>query len=257
MIDFLWLIPVGFIAGMFGTLVGAGGGFILMPILLIFYRDWQPEVITAISLAMICGNSVSGSVAYARAKRINYRAGLWFAAAAIPGSILGVFAVDYIPRKEFNAFFGIVMLIVGSYLILAPGKLKDVHTHTHHEFNLWIGVITSFFVGILSSLLGIGGGVIHVPMMIYILDFPVHIATATSHFVLAIMAFSATIFHIFMGHLDGKYLMVLGLIVGVIAGAQVGAKISTKISGRWIVRGLAAALLIAAARILWMAFNHN
>jgi uncharacterized protein len=255
MIEFLWLIPVGFIAGMFGTLVGAGGGFILMPILLVLHKDWQPEVLTAVSLAMICGNAVSGSAAYARMKRINYRAGLWFSAAAIPGSIIGAYVVDYIPRKEFNAFFGIAMLILSSYLILSRGKLKEMHAHTHHKFNLWTGVISSFFVGILSSLLGIGGGIIHVPVMIYLLDFPVHLATATSHFVLAIMTFSVTIFHILTGRLDGKYFMVLGLIIGVIVGAQVGAWASTKISGRWIVRGLAIALLMAAVRILWMAFK--
>ena len=91
--------------------------------------------------------------------------------------------------------------------------------------------------------------------MIYWLDFPVHIATATSHFVLALMTFSATVYHILAGHLAGKYMMALMLIIGVIFGAQVGARLSTKVSGKWIVRGLAIALIIAAARILWMAFN--
>jgi uncharacterized protein len=83
MIEFLWLVPVGFIAGVFGTLVGAGGGFVLMPILLVLYKDWTPEMLTAVSLAMICGNSVSGSIAYAKIRRINYRAGLMFAATAV------------------------------------------------------------------------------------------------------------------------------------------------------------------------------
>jgi len=253
--EFIWLVPVGFIAGAFGTLVGAGGGFIAMPFLLVFYKDSPPEVLTAVSLAMICGNSVSGSIAYAKMKRINYRAGLLFALAAVPGSIIGAVVVDYIPRREFDIFFGIIMLLVSVYLILKPGKVRESHDGAGNKFNLWISTASSFFVGLLSSLLGIGGGIIHVPVMIYLLGFPVHLATATSHFVLAIMTFSATVFHICTGNLTGRYQMVLALIVGVIAGAQLGAWASNKIGGKGIIKGLAIALLLAAARILWLAFN--
>lgn len=253
--EFLWLVPVGFIAGAFGTLVGAGGGFIAMPILLMFYKDMSPVTLTAVSLAMICGNSVSGSIAYARMKRVNYRAGLLFALTAVPGSIIGAVIVDYLPRHEFYVFFGIVLLLVSIYLIAQPGKLKESHEGAAHKFDLRVGIISSFFVGVLSSLLGLGGGIIHVPVMIYLLGFPVHIATATSHFVLAIMTFSATVFHVVSGDLTGRFLMALGLIAGVIPGAQLGAWASSKIGGKGIVRGLAIALLIAAARILWMAFK--
>ncbi len=252
--EFLWLMILGFIAGAFGTLVGAGGGFIVMPVLLVCYKSISPITLTAVSLAMICGNSISGSIAYATKKRINYRAGLLFAITAVPGSIIGAVIIDYIPRQVFYGFFGIVMLLVSLYLLIQPGRLKESHDGSVHKFHLGFGIISSFLVGMLSSMLGIGGGVIHVPVMIYLLGFPVHIATATSHFVLAIMTFSVTVFHIFAGNLNGKYIMVLGLLTGVIAGAQLGAWASGKIGGKGIVRGLAAALLIAAARILWMAF---
>ena len=253
--EFFWLVLLGFVAGSFGTLVGAGGGFIVMPILLMFYKSWPPEVVTAVSLAMICGNSISGSIAYARMGRIHYRAGLLFAATAVPGSLLGAVVLDYIPRHVFDAFFGTAMLLASVYLIIWSGKLKESHVSTGHKFNLWIGVVSSFFVGMLSTMLGIGGGIIHVPVMIYMLDFPVHLATATSHFVLAIMTFSATVYHVCAGHLTGKYLLTFFMIIGVTAGAQLGAWASRKVSGKWIVKGLAIALMIAAARILWMAFN--
>jgi uncharacterized protein len=253
--EFIWLVVLGFIAGTFGTLVGAGGGFIVMPVLMVFYKDMPPVALTAVSLAMICGNSVSGSIAYARMKRINYRAGLLFALTAVPGSIIGAIIVDYISRHEFYAFFGIVLFLVSLFLMVKPGKIKESHDGLIHKFNINFGIVSSFFVGMLSSLLGIGGGIIHVPVMIYLLGFPVHIATATSHFVLAIMTFSATVFHIASGDLTGRYAMALGLIIGVIAGAQLGAWASNKIGGKGIVRGLAIALLIAAARILWMAFK--
>lgn len=250
--EFLWLVIIGFIAGAFGTLVGAGGGFIVMPILLVFYKNISPVTLTAVSLAMICGNSVSGSIAYSRMKRVNYRAGLLFALTAVPGSIIGAAIVNYIPKHIFYAFFGIILLLVSLYLIIQPGKLKKSHDGADHKFDLRFGIVSSFFVGVFSSLLGLGGGIIHVPVMIYLLGFPVHIATATSHFILAIMTFSATIFHIVSGDLTGKYIMALGLITGVIPGAQLGAWASSKIGGKGIVRGLAIALLIASARILWM-----
>ncbi len=253
--DFFCLVILGFIAGAFGTLVGAGGGFIAMPILLMLYKNMPPVALTTVSLAMIFGNSVSGSIAYARMKRINYKAGLLFALTAVPGSIIGVVILDYIPKQIFYAFFGIILFLVSLYLLARPGKLKENHEDSAHKFDLRFGIVSSFFVGVLSSLLGIGGGIIHVPVMIYLLGFPVHIATATSHFVLAMMTFSATTFHIVSGDFTGTYLMALGLIIGVLPGAQVGAWASNKIGGKGIVRGLAIALLIAALRILWMALK--
>jgi len=64
--DYLWLLPLGFAVGAFGTVIGAGGGFLLAPILLMLYPEASPETITSISLAAVCANATSGSVAYAR-----------------------------------------------------------------------------------------------------------------------------------------------------------------------------------------------
>ena len=85
---YLWLIPLGFMVGAYGTLIGAGGGFVLVPFLLILYPHETAETITAISLAVVFFNALSGSIAYARMRRIEYRSGLIFSAATIPGAIL-------------------------------------------------------------------------------------------------------------------------------------------------------------------------
>ena len=82
--QFLWLLPLGFMVGTFGTLIGAGGGFILVPVLLLLYPDKSPETITSISLAVVFFNTLSGSFAYARMKRIDYKSGIIFAIATIP-----------------------------------------------------------------------------------------------------------------------------------------------------------------------------
>ena len=95
MVQNLYLIPLGFVIGTYGTLIGAGGGFVLMPLLLVLYPEESPEVITGISLAVVFFNALSGSVAYAKMKRIDYRSGLLFSLATIPGAILGPLTTPY------------------------------------------------------------------------------------------------------------------------------------------------------------------
>jgi uncharacterized membrane protein YfcA len=75
-IEYLWLLPLGLLVGAFGTLIGAGGGFILMPVLLLVYPRDKTELITAISLAVVFFNALSGSFAYARMKRVDYKSGI-------------------------------------------------------------------------------------------------------------------------------------------------------------------------------------
>ena len=104
MLDKLWLIPVGFIVGTYGTLIGAGGGFVLVPMLLLLYPKESPEVITSISLAVVFFNALSGSIAYIRLKRVDYHSGVLFAIATIPGAILGAVTTSSIPRPLFDVY---------------------------------------------------------------------------------------------------------------------------------------------------------
>jgi len=108
----------------------------------------------------------------------------------------------------------------------------------------------SFFVGYLSSLLGIGGGIIHVPVLARVLKFPVHTATATSHFVLAILALAGSLANLFSGHLTLGITRLVPLSMGVVIGAQFGAFLSSYIHSQWIIRGLALALAFVGIRIL-------
>ncbi|WP_160692613.1 sulfite exporter TauE/SafE family protein [Clostridium sp. C2-6-12] len=270
MIQFLWLVPLGFLVGTFGTLIGAGGGFILVPILLLLYPDKSPDTITSISLAVVFFNALSGSYAYSRMKRIDYKSGIIFAVATIPGSILGSVITSYIPRQLFNGIFGVILVIVSAFLIIRSKK-EDVETDlvvkngyvtrtiidiegVEHKFsyNPVIGIIVSVFVGFMSSFLGIGGGIIHVPVLVNMLNYPVHIATATSHFVLAVMSLSGTVVHIVNGVLQSSALQTIALSIGVLFGAQLGARFSKKIHGVAIIRSLAVALAIVGVRIFFM-----
>ena len=125
-------------------------------------------------------------------------------------------------------------------------------TSYSYTYNQTWGILISIIVGYLSPLLGIGGGIIHVPALVQWLHFPVFVATATSHFILAIMATVSVIVHAIKGsYSDPKILhMVIGLIIGVIPGAQVGAWLSHKLKGYTIIRVLGVCLGLVGFRIL-------
>lgn len=257
---------LGFCVGTFGTLIGAGGGFILVPVLLILYPALAPETLTGISLAVVCANAISGSVAYAFKKRIDYRSAIIFSIAAAPGSILGAYAISLIPRENFELAFGIVMILIASFLLFEKKqtgevtKLKTQHPvrvltdksgQQHHiSYNSKLGVLISIVVGFVSSLLGIGGGIIHVPALVKILNFPVHIATATSHAILAVVALIGLTVHVFAGDLDSSVTQILWLVPSVIIGAQLGAYLSHRVNGPWIMRALAIGLLSVGIRFV-------
>ncbi len=270
---YLGLIALGLSVGAIGTLIGAGGGFVLVPVLLLLYPRAAPETITCVSLAVVCCNALSGSWAYMRLGRIDYRSGLLFASATIPGAILGALTTDCLPRREFDGVFGILLLAAASYLLLWRHAEKTTcalpaphysrrqiieRNGSQHVFsyNPKLGLSLSLVIGYISSLLGIGGGIIHVPVLVRLLNFPVHIATATSHFVLAIMAFTGTSVHIWRGAFSRtSAYQTLFLSVGVILGAQIGAWLSGRVRGAWIIRGLAIALGLVGLRILIMAMH--
>ncbi len=266
---FAGLLALGFAVGAYGTLIGAGGGFVLMPLLLLIYRHERPEHLTAISLAVVFVNALSGTIAYARMKRIDYRAGLMFAAAATPGAVIGALNTSYVTRWQFNLIFSAVLLIVAVLMAIRPeltrrprrrGGLARFEVRRHlveadgtcldWTYRPWVGIVLSFFVGYFSSFLGIGGGVIHVPALVWLLNFPVHVATATSHFILAIMALSGTLVHWQQSSLSHGIRLTLPLALGVLLGAQLGAYYSRRLRPAWIIRSLALALGAVGVRIL-------
>jgi uncharacterized membrane protein YfcA len=268
LLEFSAFVILGVLVGSFGTLIGVGGGFILVPVLLWLYPNQPPEAIASISLAVVFFNALSGSFAYARMRRIDYRSGLLFAAVALPGTILGALSTAYIPRRMFDAIIGILLVGASVALLLRKygyesGKTTPVRgkmtvvltdaagmTHTI-SYNRWLGMALSAIVGYLSSILGIGGGIIHVPALVQLLNFPVHIATATSHFILALMAFGGSVTHLISGELLQGLTLVLPLSIGVVAGAQLGARMSNRLHGIWIMKALAVALLFVGLRTIW------
>jgi uncharacterized membrane protein YfcA len=262
---FLWLIPLGFFAGGYGTLIGAGGGFVLAPALLLIYPHEAAETITSISLAVVFFNALSGTLAYARSNRIDFKAGLIFALATMPGAVIGALATAVISRARFNLVFGLLLVAVAIFLAVNPGRKGAVQlaqagidSKSISGLNpgaMLIGVGLSTMFGFISSFLGIGGGFLYVPALVYLLNFPVHIATATSLFVLTITSFTGSATHIAAGLFHHGIYRALGLSAGAIMGAQVAARLSHHIRGDWILRSLAIALGLVGLRLVLSALG--
>lgn len=264
-------IVFGFLVGAYGTMVGAGGGFLMVPALLLLYHA-APAQAAGTSLTVIFFNAASGSVSYARQRRIDYRTGLSFALATLPGAVTGAYLSRYFSGRAFSLAFGILLLAIAVLLIWRPtARRSDAQAHAAasprsrwqhvrrimdasgelhvYRYNWVVGLGLSFCVGFLSSILGIGGGIIHVPAMIHLLGFPPHLATATSHFILAISAGVGAGTHIALGHvLAGPAIL---MAIGVTGGAQVGAMLAQRMHGTRIIRLLAIALIVVAGRLLF------
>ena len=252
------LIVLGAAVGAFGTLIGAGGGFLLVPLLLLLFRLPHSTAVGT-SLALVFLNAASGSVAYLRQRRVDLTLGWKFALATVPGAILGAFVSRALSTTVFSLVFGVVLLAIAAVLAsgrtMAPSRradlrrLVDLGGETHaYAVDAWKGVAVSFVVGLMSSVLGIGGGIVHVPFLIVVLSLPVHVATATSHFVLSISSLVGASTFWALGDVDVRITLLMG--AGVLIGAQLGARASLRAGPTTIRIVLAAALALVGLRMV-------
>lgn len=250
----LLYVVLGMAVAAFGTLIGAGGGIIFVPLFMWMF-DWPPQAIIGTSLAIVFFNALSGSFAYNKQKKIKFDAAIPFAAATVPGAVLGAFWSNWFTGPTFRTAFGVLLLFISCVIVWKNMKKPNAAIDTTADpkevrVNMPLGIAVSFVIGFISSIFGIGGGVIHVPAMIGFLGFPPHIATATSHFVLAISSIIGVVSHQWEGHILWGPAVLFG--AGAIAGAQIGAKISKRVKGRSILFLLAGALMLLALRLIFL-----
>jgi uncharacterized membrane protein YfcA len=266
---------LGLFAGAYGTIIGAGGGSLIVPALLLLFH-YDLHVVVGTSLCAVFANAASGTLSYARQGRIDTRNGLLFALTVIPGALLGAWLAHWISLRAFGALFGLLMASLGILVLrqkenpllgleerskisrgyfklkLKLSRVRDREGQRYEYFvDTRLGMAVSFAAGCLSSLLGIGGGILHVPAMILWLGFPKHLAVATSHFVLAISSLAGVLLFAWQGSI--AWAGALPLALGAVAGAQVGAALSRKLSGQWLSRMLSTGLLLVGLRMLVVA----
>jgi len=243
--DVLILIAVSFGAGTLGSLLGLGGGFIIVPALT--FMSFNPSQIASTSLFAVFSTSASSTLTYAKQKRIDYSLGIKFALIAIPGAIIGAYISDFITIESFKLYFGLVLIGTSIY-ILKKSALAREHKASHSSAVMALCYCASFFAGILSSLFGVGGGVVFVPLMVALLGMSMHVSAPTSQFIFLISSFVGLASHIVLGHPD--YMLALILLAGAFAGAQLGAKISLRIKERLLQKLLSISLFAVAARLI-------
>ncbi len=232
-------------------MVGLGGGFIMVPLLRLFF-GLSPAVAAGTSLILVVANSASGSIAYLRQKRVDVRVGLLVAAGGFPGSIAGAIAVTRVPGAVFDGIYALFLIVVGLDIILNRDK-RLAHRNDRPAqqgiagMPVWRALSTGLLLGFVSSLFGIGGGVILVPSLLYFSSLPAHAISATSHFAMALTAPVGLTTQIVQHNARLDY--AIPLVAGGILGGQAGARISSHLQSTMLVKLVAAALIAAAVAL--------
>jgi len=240
MIEEFWLIPLGFVAGILGSIIGVGGGIIIVPVLT--FVGFSPTLAVSNSLFAVFSNSIASTAMYAKQKRIELSLGWKLGLIAVPGTILGAFISSELSSDIFKILFAFVLISSALYILLKR-KIEEKPVDASRLL-LVFSAGASFFAGIISSLFGIGGGLIFVPLMVVALGISMKRAAPTSQFILMFASFSGLIMHSMLGHPD--YYQALLLSIGAFAGGILGARLSLEIRENKL-KILVIIVLIAAA----------
>ena len=257
---------VGFLSGLFGI----GGGFLMTPLLI--FIGISPAVAVATEANQIVAASVSGVLAHTRRRNVDFKMGIVLTIGGFAGSSVGVVLftflreigqVDLLVRLCYFVFLGIVgslMLFESGRAILrrqtgtaTRGKLHQ-HTWLHglpfkirfRRSRLYISALLplgiGFFVGILAAIMGVGGGFLMVPAMIYLLGMPTSVVVGTSLFQIIFVTANVTFLQA-VNNQTVDVVLALLLLTGAVIGAQIGTKASGKLRGEEL-RGLLALLVL-------------
>jgi uncharacterized protein len=214
------MVIIGFGSGVIGSLIGVGGGIFMTPALT--YMGFSPAVIASSSLIAILATSISSTLTYIRKKYINYSLGLKLALPAIPGSIIGGFFSNFISLEHFKIYFAILLISVGLYIFFKNKIIKKTLDRTPKLLFYLILISGTFCAGVISSLFGIGGGIIFVPILVIMYKMKMINVSPTAQFTLLITTITGLLTHIILEHPDYSYGIALAF--GAFFGAQVGSR---------------------------------
>ena len=267
---FILSLVVGVLSGLFGV----GGGFLMTPLLILM--GIPPAVAVASEANHILAASVSGFLAHMRRKNFDFLMGIILLTGGVAGSILGVFLLKYLLSIGYEKIFisisyVLILIVVGFYMLkesisslknISDGKIKKLHDHAwfhglpfklkFRKSHLYISVLPPIIIGliagILSSVMGVGGGFILIPAMIYILGMPTQIVVGTSLMQIIFVTLVSTIMHSYINQTVDVVLSSL-LLLGAVIGAQIGTRVMIRLKGEQI-RFLFAIIIILVATVL-------
>ena len=271
------LIGLGGIVGLMSGLFGVGGGFLITPLL--FFIGIPPAIAVATGANQVVASSFSGVLAHLRRKSVDIRMGLVLLVGGIIGSAIGVLVFNLLQRLGqvdlviqfsyvvFLGFIGLTMLRESLSALIAarsptPRPRRRLHAHSwvhrlpwkmkFRASGLYISVIPPLLVGIavgvLAAVMGVGGGFVMVPAMIYLLGIPTKVVIGTSLFQIAAVSAFTTLMHAISSNTVDIMLAVL-LIVGGVVGAQIGTQLGTRLRAEQLRLLLALLVLAVCARL--------
>jgi hypothetical protein len=247
------LFAAAFVASVFGSMVGLGGGFILVPILRLFL-GFAPADAAGTSLVLIVANSASGAFTYLLHRRVHLKIGLLVALGGIPTSIVGAVLALHIPAKVYDAILAVILVAVAIDMFWnAERRMAGRPEHQHvggikgMSYRAAIGL--GLVIGLFSSLFGLGGGIVLVPTFLYFSELPAHAISATSHFAILLTSPVGLVTHVAQHDVVGND--VIPLVLGGLLGGPIGARLSLRLRSPQLLLAVAVALVIAAVTLIW------
>ena len=269
----IWILAgTGFVAGLLGAMLGVGGGFIIVPVLTMLGLPIQFAI--GSSLISIVTNAATATGVYIRNNLTNLKLGLLLSTTLIPGAVVGASIASKLPAPVLTILFSLLLLFVAYYMFprkqrrlteeeLEAQKRVDEKSHASHAWldgsyfdpavneeisyqvhRPTVGLITSFFGGMVSSMFGVGGGIINVPVMNRLMKVPVKATVATSGFLLLTTTMTGSLIYIYNGFLSPY---VAGpLCLSVFIGARLGSVIAQRIHTRILIIIIAIFLVLMA-----------
>lgn len=272
------LALTGVIAGVLGAVMGVGGGIIVVPILvLVFGFDIKIAVVSSL-VAVVASSTAAGGV-YVGKGLANMRLGMWLEMATTIGGIAGGLIAVYVSSNLITMIFSFLMFVIAALVfktkdnakaVASPvhsaalsevlgqedvrglsGSYYDAHSKSTIHYQVersFLGSVISFFAGLLSGLLGVGGGFIKVPAMHLGMNVPIKVAAATSNFMIGVTAVSSLFVYFVKGMVYP--LVAAPVAIGVVFGALVGTSVAQKISAAMMKKIFAVLLVLIAIQML-------
>ena len=244
-VDVLIIFLVSIVAGFVGALFGLGGGVLIIPFLTLVEGVPVPLAVGA-SIVSVVATSSASAATYVQDHLTNLRLGMFLEIGTVAGAITGAFVSVFLSASALFILFGIILLYATTVMIRArgidfPANVRPDKTsrilalgsqYEDHSLNRVVKyevtrtpltVFIGFFAGIVSGLLGVGGGIINVPTMNLVSKIPVKVASATSNFIIGVTAAASASVYLLRG--DVHPLLAAPLIIGVAGGALLGTKV--------------------------------
>lgn len=265
-LEALLLVVVGVAIGAYAAAIGAGGGFLITPLLLLRYSNALPVEVTAASLTVVAISAAVSSGVAAAGRRIDYGVTALLAVSTVPAGLVGAAVTDFLPRRVFALGVAALLFALAVYLVARPRALfvTPVRGGWRREFReggsgdtyvyqvpVVKAVLGASVAALVSAVSGIGGGPFHVPVATRIARIPHRLAVPAVQVVIMTLSVVVVAYHLASGHAGEPMRDVPWLGIGVVVGNPAGQWLNRRLGEGPLTRALAAGLLLISVRTAW------